>query len=87
MSLYELGYYENAVSLIESFKKLLNNKKLFTEQYSLKNIYFINSVNSLIKHKLDSNVRELNLLKQKVDGFDVLSNKKWLKSKIDEVLI
>ena len=85
MTLYELGYYENAISLIESFKKLLYNNIQFTEQYSSKNLNFINSVNTLIKIALDKDMSEANLLLEKINGFSVLSNKKWLLKKIEEI--
>lgn len=85
MSLYELGYYENAFSLIESFRKLLNSNKQFTEQYSTKNLNFINSVNTLIKVTLDKDKIEANILSDKVKSFQVLSNKKWLLNKIEEI--
>ncbi len=83
MTLFELGYYESAISLIESFKKLLNNNPIFTEQYSRKNMNFINSVNSLIRLKIDSDQNGINELKSKVNSFDVISNKKWLLQKFD----
>ncbi len=56
---YELGHYESALSLIESFKKMLSSSKL-TEQYRIKNLNFINMLNAVIKAKLEGeeNIRE-----------------------------
>lgn len=85
MSLYELSHYESAISLIESFKKMLTTSNLLTKQYSQKNINFINTVYLLIKFKTGNSSEDAGLLKERVNKFEVLSNKKWLLEKIEEL--
>lgn len=85
MSLYELGYFESAISLIDSFRKLLSNNSSFTEQYSRKNLNFISSVNSLIKIRIENVTSGIDDLIHKVNSYDVISNKKWLMQKIEDV--
>lgn len=87
MSLYELEHYESALSLTESFKKLLTNNEAFTEQYSSKNINFINTVSAMIKLKIENNPEHALQLKEKLEGYDVISNKKWLRKKMEDFII
>src|SRR4030095_1251807 len=85
MALYELKHYESAISLIESFKKMLTSNPALTKQYSIKNLNFINSVNSLIKLKMENNSGEAEELLERIENYDMLSNKKWLSEKISEL--
>lgn len=85
MSFYELGHYESSLSLIESFRRMLNSSPSLTEQYSQKNINFINSVSALIKLKTGSGEDSPGKLKEKVNNYEMLANKKWLMEKIDEL--
>lgn len=86
MAFYELGHYESAISLIESFKRMLTNNTSLTEQYSQKNIAFANSVNSLIKVKSSYDEISAQMLKEKIMNTEVIGNKGWLIKKIDEMI-
>lgn len=82
MSLYELGHYENAVSLIDSFRKLLSGNSALTEQYRQKNLNFINSVNALIRLKNSFDENSFIALSDKIKNFELVANKNWLFEKI-----
>jgi hypothetical protein len=85
MALYELEHYESAISLIESFKKMLTTNPALTKQYSQKNVNFINSVNTLIRLKTENKPGEAAVLQEKIESYDILSNKKWLNEKVSEL--
>jgi hypothetical protein len=82
MSLYELGHYENAVSLIDSFRKLLAGSNSLTEQYRQKNMNFINSVNALIRLKSDYDNSAAEALMEKINAYELIGYKNWLKEKL-----
>jgi Txe/YoeB family toxin of Txe-Axe toxin-antitoxin module len=84
-SFYELGHYESAISLIESFRRMLTSSASLTEQYSRKNINFINAVNSLIKLRAGSADDTPEKLIEKINGYELLANKKWLMEKIGAI--
>ncbi len=86
MAYYELSHFESAVSLIESFRRLLNSNPSLTEQYREKNINFINSLNALIKIKLDNDKVGAEKLSGKITSTETIAHKKWLLKKISEVL-
>jgi len=85
MAFYELGHYESAISLIESFKRMLNSNPSLTEQYSQKNIAFANSTGSLIKLKSGAEENEVNLFMEKTRETEVIGNKSWLLNKAKEL--
>ncbi len=82
---YELGHYESAISLGESFKKLLSSNKLITEQYRVRNINFVNMVNSIIKTRLDNEENNSEKLLSKLNEYESITNKNWLIEKINEL--
>jgi hypothetical protein len=84
MAFYELSHFESSLSLIESFRRMLNSNTSFTDQYREKNVNFINILNSLIKIRLDDDKEALLKLKVKLGSIDSLANRKWLTTKIDE---
>lgn len=86
MLLYELGYYDTAMSFIESYKRMLTRNPSLTEQYGSKNINFANSVSYLIKIKHGCSNSEKESLLDKIRNFDNISNKKWLSKKIGELM-
>ncbi len=84
-SFYELGHYESAISLIESFRRMLTSSASLTEQYSQKNINFINSVSGMIKFRTGNDEDPPVKLKKKVNGYEMLANRRWLIGKIEEL--
>lgn len=86
MAFYELGHYESALSLIESFKRMLTSNTSLTKQYSQKNIAFANSVSSLIKTKSSYDEISAQMLKEKILNTEVIGNKGWLVKKIDGMI-
>jgi hypothetical protein len=85
MAFYELSHFESAVSLIDSFRRLLNSNTSLTEQYREKNINFINSLNALMKLKLDNDKAGAAKLGEKISAVETIAHKKWLLKKISEV--
>lgn len=83
MSLYELGHFETAISLIDSFRKLLSQSPSLTEQYRQKNLNFINSVSSLIRLTTDYDKDSASILKEKINGYELVGYKNWLNEKAD----
>lgn len=78
MSLYELGFIENAISSIDAFKHFLNNSKLIREDIKKKNLNFINYVNGLIKLKLNFDEYELRKLLLKIKNENEIVYKDWI---------
>jgi hypothetical protein len=86
MAFYELEHYESALSLIDSFKRMLSSNVSLTEQYSQKNIAFANSVSSIIKIKNSYDEVSVQMLKEKILKTEVIGNKGWLVKKIEEMI-
>jgi hypothetical protein len=85
MTLFELSHYETAISIIESFRRMLNSNTSLTEQYRQKNLNFINMLNSIIKSRLDEEENDKEKLMEKLSGYSQVANKKWLQNKINEL--
>ena len=85
MAFYELGHYESAISLLESFKRMLTSNVSLTKQYSQKNIAFANLVGSLIKIRTSFDKKAVEDLKAKITNTETIGNKGWLMKKIEEL--
>jgi hypothetical protein len=81
MSLFELGHFESALAMIESYRRMLNTNESITDQYREKNINFINILGGLIRAKADDDKNGLIKLKLKLEQTESLANKRWLLKK------
>ena len=84
MSFFELSHFETAISMIDSYKKMLNSNSSVTGQYREKNINFAILLSALIKFKIDGDYNSINELNEKLKSDDIVANKKWLLEKIKD---
>ncbi len=84
MCLYELGSFESAMSLIDTYKHFLNNSRLIKEGTREKYRNFLNLVNELIKLRLKSDEFSLVKLMNKVLHCKAMVGKDWLLEKLGE---
>lgn len=81
-SYYELGYYENILSLIDSYKHTLSKSKLVNRQIRESRNSFLNALNSLVKCKMDDDTEKLKELSYRLNNSEHFVNKEWLIEKI-----
>ena len=84
-SFYELGYYEEALSYIKSYKKFLRKNLLVSDIRRVRHIAFISFVEKIILKSNKGN-KELDFLKHLVNEADNVSYKDWLIQKINKLL-
>jgi hypothetical protein len=82
---YELGYYEQARFLIDSFKHFILENVTISEYIKSVHLNFIKFVNDLIKVKESKKIYEVEKIKKEI-SFSQVRNKEWLMEKIKEVI-
>ncbi len=85
MVCYELGYFDQAYSVIDSYKHFLSNSKEITEPRKLSSIDFLNAFSLLLKRKEGFRESSLTELKKRAGKLNLFL-KEWFYSKIDELL-
>lgn len=83
-SLYELNYFETALSNIETFRHFLRNSRLIRETRRRKFDNFLNFVNELIKHKMNFDEFKFKKLQKKFENEKDLMHQDWLTEKLKE---
>ena len=83
---FELGYLEEAISLIHSYRELLRKDVFLSESRKVRNRNFIKFLRKLIILKIDNKLSEIENLKVDLNGVSELRYKKWLISKINEIV-
>ncbi|MCB0729118.1 MAG: hypothetical protein R3A12_09070 [Ignavibacteria bacterium] len=85
---YELGYYEEALSTIDTYKHFLNKNNKVSDLNRRSNLNFIKYYSVLLKHKtagkkkIDLSFHLNTLIKTRIIG-----NKLWLTEKFNEILM
>jgi hypothetical protein len=83
--LYEKGFYQETLELLQSFKKTFRKTSVMTENtyFFFKNSvsFFINFLNIVLKQKYS----ELDFFEQKLNECKIISIKPWLQTKISEL--
>ncbi|HRE41854.1 MAG TPA: hypothetical protein PLG90_11030 [Ignavibacteria bacterium] len=83
LNFFELGYHNELISLIDSFKHFIQREKLIGETIKKRNLPFIKYLSELnlliIKNKPD----DIQMMKKKLENSEYFVLKEWLISKID----
>jgi hypothetical protein len=84
---FELGYYEEALSLIHSYRELLRKDAFFTESRKIKNKNFIKYVRQLIVLKIDNKTKDIDYIKHDIEKSGKIAYKHWLLEKVDQTIM
>jgi hypothetical protein len=82
---YELGYYENILSIIDSYKHLLSKNRLINKDVKKRRVDFLNRLNNLLKIKLDSDIKIAGEFKNSLKVSPPFPNKDWITEKAEEL--
>jgi hypothetical protein len=82
---YELGYYEEALAMMDSFKHFLANNKNVSPSFKEWNLNFINLFHDLLNSKSGRKAPDLDLLNKKIFESANAASQNWLKDKIVEL--
>lgn len=82
---YELGYYEQAYSLIDTFKHYISNTKDLLEFTKTRHSNFIKSFNILLRLKSSGNKKDLKQIEKSIYNEDNIPSKNWLLEKVKEL--
>ncbi|MBK8983676.1 MAG: hypothetical protein IPM38_15505 [Ignavibacteria bacterium] len=83
--LYELKYYENAISFIDTHKHFIRNSKLLNESPKKKYMNFLKFVSELIKLNLEFDEFSFKELKSNFISTKKLIQSDWISEKISEL--
>ncbi len=83
---YELGYFEEALSLIDTHRHFISNNKTVSERYKELHTNFLKYYSILLKIKMGNTGLEPELIRRKISDENNLVEKEWLLSKADEFL-
>jgi len=79
---YEKNCYEEALSLIDSFKHFLSGNKTVSEYYRNNYMLFLKYYKELLNMKIQNSTEDSELLKNKINSEKNLISKTWLLEKI-----
>jgi hypothetical protein len=82
---FELGYFDQANSLIKSIKEYIANTKDLSENLKDRERIFIKVVNELLKVKESGNKKDIRILESEISKDIKLTLKKWLLEKMSEL--
>jgi hypothetical protein len=82
---YELGYYENALTQIDSYKHFLNNSKLIRDDMRESTHHFLNLTGKLINLKFSFDEYDLEKLLKEILNSKILGNRDWLLEKVNQL--
>ncbi len=82
---YELGWYQEALDQLDSFRHFIATNSLLTEEYVVRNENFIKFARRLIKIKSGSGKSDITALKLEVEKTDPINAKNWFVRKINEL--
>lgn len=82
---YELGYIEESISLLDSFKHFIVENKSVTDERRDLYLNFIKMYDLLLKYKIGDKVVILSQLKTDIINSEYLVRKEWFINKIEEL--
>lgn len=83
---YELKWFMPLQSLLDTFKKTVQNNKLMPENRKLHFLTFIRVLNQLNNYKQKEDLSKITELKDTLESMEFFINKHWIIDKIDETL-
>ncbi|HRE11332.1 MAG TPA: hypothetical protein PK605_02840 [Ignavibacteria bacterium] len=84
MIYYELNLFDQAFSLIDSFKHFLTDTTEISALYKTQHSNFVNIYNKLIKAKSSESLIDAGLLVNEIEKFDSIAGRNWLIRKVNE---
>lgn len=90
MCYFELGWIDNAIENIDSYRHLLANENQLTQERKEWYFNFLNSVNKLIKlkeNKEKDTGYEINTLKKELEANQNMVFRPWIEMKVNEILL
>lgn len=83
---YELDYFEEALSLIDTFKHFISDNKSLSERRKEFQNNFVNFTSELFKAKAGNKEIDLVKLRKNISGTNSVLNKQWLLEKTNELI-
>jgi hypothetical protein len=83
---YELGYFEEVLSLIDTFKHFISDNKSLSERRKEVQSNFVYFVSELFKAKAGNKEIDLIKLRKKITETNSVLNKPWLLEKTSELI-
>ncbi len=84
---YELDYHDSCISVMDSFRHLLNSNDEFNQLFKAVNLHFINAVTNMIKVKTGRTGPEaIEKLKQKLEAQKMVNHKGWLLKTLNSMI-
>lgn len=83
---YELGLFEQAYSLVDSYRHFLTENTEIHGMFKERAVDFINIYIRLLKAKADHNVTDVDFLRTKIEGMLGYELRPWLMEKVDELI-
>ena len=80
---FELGYYESAISLIDSYRHFLRREKSLSDFYRDYNENFVKYFFDILKLKMGESNIPADELKHNLENANEFANKDWIMNKID----
>jgi hypothetical protein len=80
---FVMGYYESAISLLDSYKAFLQNNRTISSDRKLRHQNFLKVVKQLIKYKSDPAKINLEIISDRISKTQYLIHRKWLMNNID----
>lgn len=85
MSYYELGYTEELIASIDSYKHYLHREKDVTPQYLQMNSHFLKFVSGLNMLRVNGSSEDFIKLKKEIEDTVYFNHKEWLLEKAEEL--
>ncbi len=82
---FELGYYEEAYSMLDSMKHYVSNTKDLSAAFKLRENNFMKFIRELLKIKTSANTKDAGRLESEINIEHQLAVKSWLLEKIKEL--
>jgi hypothetical protein len=83
---YELGYTEEVIQAIDSYRHFLHREKNITPKYLEMNTHFLNFVSELNKLRINKDADDVRLLRKKVEKTPYFNLKEWILDKAGELM-
>lgn len=84
---YELNLFEQAFSLVDSYRHFLNKNTEIHESFKHRAIDFINVYSRLLKAKASGTTFEIRSIREKINSLLGYELRPWLREKINEIAI
>jgi hypothetical protein len=82
---FELKLYDQAFSLVDSYKHFLNNNKELSNEYKEQFFNFIMMYNKLLRASSNSNSGNTDFLSKELNDLKTIANRGWLQEKINKI--